>query len=72
MALWWRYQGSKIRLFAAYLVAEAGGWPERVAKTLVPNGGTGARDGGAGGAWARRGRWGPGAGRWCMYGKVFG
>ena len=36
MALWWRYQGSKIRLFAAYLVAEAGGWPERVAKTLRP------------------------------------
>jgi hypothetical protein len=40
-------------------------------QSIVPNGGTGARDGGAGGAWARRGRWGPGAGRefavrrWC-------
>jgi hypothetical protein len=37
MALWWRYQDSKMRLFPAYLVAEAGGWPERVAKTLPIN-----------------------------------
>jgi hypothetical protein len=40
-------------------------------QSIVPNGGTGARDGGAGGAWARRDRRGPGAGRefavrrWC-------
>jgi hypothetical protein len=36
IALWGRYRGSKMRLFCCeFGVARKGGWPERVAKTLV-------------------------------------